>query len=96
MACVSIASIKRALAFGFRTYVFDEAMIAVAVVGRLIAAFEHLQIALTTIVALKFLNVEHALGLPTLGSALRHKGLLSGVQRARAASAGGRWRVEEV
>jgi hypothetical protein len=31
-----------------------------------------MQIALTTIVALEFLNVEHALGLPTLGSALRH------------------------
>ena len=53
---------QRGLAFRFRPYVFDEALIAKAVVGGgLVAAVEHFQIALTPIVALKFLNVEHAL-----------------------------------
>jgi len=75
------------LAFGFGSNVFDEALIASAVVRWIPSPIEHLQIALPAVVTLKFLNVEHALCVTTLGGALRHQLLLAGAAKSRAASA---------
>ena len=70
--CVSIASISAVWPLDLGRMFLTKLWSRVAVVGGLIAAVEHLQIALPAVVTLKFLNVEHALCMPTLGAALRH------------------------